>query len=116
MKILITDSWDDVYSSMGGSTRAEQKVSWERAFPAYKVSLTEAMGQWVEVETDHLFEDQFNTKNARFGGLWIIKDIDFAPEFKNKEEYIAAVQKQYNEKWPGIKVNRYFVDYLTKQS
>lgn len=114
MKILITDKMDDVYSSMGGSTRAEQKSNWDRVSIGYKDALLEAMGKWVEVETEHLFEDQFNTAKARFWGLWIIKDIDFAPEFKDKEEFLAAVQKQYDVKWPGSKVNRYYVDYLTK--
>lgn len=115
MKILITSSMDDVYSSMRSNcTRSEQKAAWDRCNPEYKKTLLECMGKWVDVETEHLFEDQFNTKHARFVGLWIVKDINFSPEFKNKDEYLAALQKQYDEKWPGRIANPYYINYLSK--
>lgn len=115
MKILITNDIEDVYMSFPGKTMAEKKTAYYNSHWQWREALEKSMGEWVEVETDHLFEDQFNTADARFQGLWIIKAVDLSPEFKDREEFIAAVQKQYDEKWPGHKVNRYFIDKWTKQ-
>lgn len=62
-------------------------------------------GKWVEVDLEHLFNDQFNALGCRIE-QYFVDAFDFLPEFKDVDDYLAAVQKQYDVKWPGTKSTR----------
>jgi len=62
-----------------------------------------AAGTWMEVETEHLFEDQFNTESARVDSRYL-DGIDFSPEFPDVQAFLEAVQRRYDVDWPGSKV------------
>jgi hypothetical protein len=118
MRIKITEHyWARHVSSMPGKTGAEKEAMAEPT--AYKGSpsrpwhdtMTAIQGQWVEVETEFLFEDQFNTDTAR-GECRYIDAIDFSPEFGDVEEFLEAVQKRYDKDWPGRKVSRVLANHI----
>jgi len=84
---------------MGHVRAAEKNVSrWMDVMLA-------TQGTWVDVETQFLFAEQFNTKDLRVMSRYI-DGIDFGPEFSGLEEFYDACQVQYDKNWPGMKVPR----------
>jgi len=126
VRIKITENVDHLYAAgsakgMGLKTGAQYKdfTAQSRALPSmtnWFAFMDFAAGKWVEVETDYLFDDQFNvgdppgfvppadrdprTTGARVA-LRFVDAIDFAPEFSGPEDYLQEVQKRYDIHWPG---------------
>ena len=107
MRVRIAKNWWERYvSSQIGRTWAEKLCHAERAVHGNCAKWAEGMraasGKWVEVETEYLFEDQFNiAKPSVRLELRLIDAIDFGPEFKHVGEFEAAVKKRYEKDWPG---------------
>lgn len=124
MRIKITENVDHLYAAgsakgMGLKTGAQYKdfTAQSRALPSmtnWFAFMDFAAGKWVEVETDYLFDDQFNvgdppgfvppadrdprTTGARVA-LRFVDAIDFAPEFKGPEDYLQVAAKRRNADW-----------------
>jgi hypothetical protein len=109
MRVKIDEKWWNSYvREQIGKTNAEKSSRAERIFssPGRKWAnrMNEKKGKWLDVETEFLFEDQFNTGHIRVM-VKHIDGIDFKPEFENIDEFQAAVQERYNKDWPGSKVD-----------
>ena len=105
MRIRISkDWWSHYVRGQFGKTQAEKEaraeVILEGPGRSWALSMGEAAGAWLDVETDYLFEDQFNTESLRVNVKYI-DAIDFSPEFANVDEFQAAVAARYSEAWPG---------------
>ena len=119
MKIhIVKHYWSRHVQQQPGKTQAEKE---SRAEPtaalgspgrAWHETMTKTQGQWIEVETEFLFEDQFNTETARVDCAYI-DAIDFSPEFANVEDFLAAVQTRYNKDWPGRKIRQVLANHIT---
>lgn len=111
MEIRISQNWWSSYvRRQPGKTQAEKECHAECTFSSPGKNWGKGMGSikgnWVEVETEFLFEDQFNISNPDLRVY--AQDIDgikFSPEFVNLDEYQKAVQKRYDKDWPGSKVS-----------
>jgi len=107
MRIKIKADWLAYHiQAQDGSTWAEKRSAAERTADKDSPSrpwydkMQSTAGTWVQVNKKHLFEDQFNTDTARVG-CYYIEAIDFSPQFKNADEFLAAVQKNYDKNWAG---------------
>lgn len=121
MKIRISkDWWTHYVRRQPGKTQAEKECHAERIFSSpgrnWGKGMNAIKGNWIEVETEFLFEDQFNISNPDLRVYAKdIDGIDFSPEFDNLDEYRQAVQKRYNKDWPGSKVTCSVLAHYIKQ-
>ncbi len=122
MQIKISkDWWANYIREQPGKTQAEKESMAEHvaflnspARPWYE-TMQKSKDQWLDVETDFIFEDQFNTETARV----MVKHIDginFSPEFSNLDDYKKAVQKRYDKDWPGRTVKCAILTHYIKQN
>lgn len=72
---------------------------------SWRDTLSQFTGKWVTVETQHLFEDQFNIVegNLRIDAKYL-DDIDFE-EIGDFEAFKSLVTERYAKDWPGNKPN-----------
>lgn len=105
MQIKISkDWWQHYVREQCGKTQAEKESRaehiWSSPGRKWAKGMVESQGQWLDVETKFLFEEQFNTKNMRV----MVKHIDgikFSPEFQGIDEFEKAVKARYAKDWPG---------------
>lgn len=108
--ILKKDLENAITLNAHGKTMAEKKCNVSQEF---LMLMRPYAGKTIEIETEHLFEDQFNAAEPNARIMWTyVEKLILEPEFKNAQELIDAVQKQYDVKWPGTKVNPYFIKKL----
>jgi len=117
MRIRVSkDWWKHYVRGQPGKTQAEKESAAERIFSSpgrnWAKSMGESSGKWLDVETDYLFSDQFNTETLRVDAK-LIDAIDFSPEFSGITAFQAAVQERYDRDWPGrvaqCRVLRYYI-------
>lgn len=113
MKIRVDKKWWNHYvRGQAGKTQSEKESRAECIFSSPGRSWAKGMGaaggEWLEVETKYVFSDAFNACKLDGGLMHVdakfIDRIDFAPEFKDLDDFQAAVQKRYAKDWPGSKV------------
>ena len=114
MKIRIAKDWRHRWvMSFYGKTMAKKMCAAadaeRRVCGEWCKGMEAVAGQFVPVDMEFLFENQFNTP-AGTGtecGLRVmareIDAIDFSPEFENVDEFMEAVAERYEKDWPGIK-------------
>lgn len=94
MKILISK---DALKRHAQSVPASQGYS--QSTMDWRLKLSALLGQWVDVETEHLFADQFNTAELRvFANM--VDDIKFE-EIGTLENFERLVDERYAVDWPG---------------
>lgn len=113
MKIKIVDNVREaLILHQSGKTFAEKEQRYEGWGPKpqfeYEGKMRDHQGDWMEVDTQYLFDLAFNGIH-KSGGLMhvdhtLVTAVDISPEFKTLDEWIAAVQKRYDKDWPGRKV------------
>ena len=119
MKVRVSkDWWNHYVREQYGKTQAEKEARaeniWSSPGRGWAETMQESKGQWLDVETEFIFEDQFNTKTARVMAKHI-DAIQFTPEYANLEEYQVAVQKRYDKDWPGSIVKCAVLSHYIKE-
>lgn len=116
MKIRIAKDWRHRWiMSFGGKTWAEKLCAAEeaerRVCGAWCEGMEAIAGHFVPVDTEFLFENQFNTPDGTgtVDGMRVmaleIDAVDFSPEFAGVDGFLEAVAKRYARDWPGWKVS-----------
>lgn len=105
MKIRISKKWWSHYvREQPGNTQADKETAAERIWSGlgrkWAEGMRKAKGQWLDVETEFLFDSQFNVKDIRVM-VSHIDGIKFGPEFKSLDDFKDVVQKRYDKDWPG---------------
>ena len=77
MQIKISkDWWTHYVREQYGKTQAEKETTAEHVWSGpgrkWAKGMVNSKGQWLDVEAEHLFQDQFNTENMRV----MVKHID----------------------------------------
>ena len=91
--------------------RHNSSVTVDRFRPEFLEKIEKFQGQWLTVETEFLFEDQFNVVEGNLRIMHdIVEDIDF--EEMTYDEWRQKVVERYAIDWPDRKVSTYHVDRI----
>jgi hypothetical protein len=117
MRVRLASNWQYLYIlTLPGRTLAEKRAGLVGPAIDYMKKLDEIgntittdkvggvkCGGWVDVETEHVFEDACNTAELRLD-YRMIDAVDFSPEFDGIDGYEKEVARQYAVKWPGCEL------------
>lgn len=102
MKILIRK---EPWMGMGYGTGAECKAHFDRN-KNYSSEILPYAGEWMQVDTEYLFQNSFNGIGASGGLVHIralmVDAVDLEDTFNSVEEWQEAVTKHYAKSWPGM--------------
>ena len=125
MRIRVAKDWRYRWTmSFDGKTMAEKKstaaVAERLVCGEWCKGMDAVAGQFVPVDTEFLFENQFNTPDGigSKNGLRVmareIDAVDFSPEFEDVDEFMEAVAERYSRDWPGMELSSEFPNRIAQ--
>lgn len=106
MQILVADDALLRHYQQHAKTHGEE-AGWSKQAREWRGSLRPYQGERIVVETDHVFENQFNTRIGLRIEAYLVDGFDFSHEaedsrsYDSLEEFERHVAAQYAQKWPG---------------